>query len=221
MTKKPIVIFGTGDIAQLARYYFEIDSAYEAVAFTVDRAYAATSEYEGRPLVPFDEVERAYPPGAFGMFIALSYAQMNHLRAEKYHAAKTMGYELVSYISSRCSWLTPHDHGDNCFVLEDNTVQPFSRIGSNVTLWSGNHIGHHSVIHDHNFVSSHVVISGHCEVESYCFLGVNSTIGHAVTIAKETLVGAGASITKSTEPQGVYVPERSRLLDKKSVDVKL
>lgn len=33
--KKPLVIFGSGDIAQLAHYYFSTDSNYEVVAFTV------------------------------------------------------------------------------------------------------------------------------------------------------------------------------------------
>jgi NDP-sugar pyrophosphorylase family protein len=47
--------------------------------------------------------------------------------------------------------------GENCLVLEDNTIQPFASIGRNVTLWSGNHIGHHAQIRDHCFIASHVV----------------------------------------------------------------
>ncbi|KAQ91303.1 sialic acid O-acetyltransferase NeuD, partial [Mycobacterium tuberculosis MD15212] len=48
---KPLVIFGSGDIAQLAHYYFTRDSEYEVVAFTVDRDYASVSEFCGLPLV--------------------------------------------------------------------------------------------------------------------------------------------------------------------------
>ena len=58
--------------------------------------------------------------------------------------------------------ISPRPPGDNCFILEDNTVQPFVTIGNNVTLWSGNHIGHDSVIEDDCFISSHVVVSGTC-----------------------------------------------------------
>ena len=83
------------------------------------------------------------------MFVALSYAKMNQVREAKYADARALGYELVSYVSSRCSFLTQYPIGDNCFILEDNTVQPFVRIGNNVTLWSGNHIGHDSSIGDH------------------------------------------------------------------------
>lgn len=221
MAKENIIIFGTGDIAQIANYYFEIDSNYQVVAFTVDKAYCNETSYEGKPLVAFEELATLYPPSAYKLFIALSYAQMNKLREKKYHEAKAKGYELVSYVSSKCTNLTQFKHGDNCFIFEDNTIQPFVQLGNNITLWSGNHIGHHSIIDSHNFISSHVVVSGHCHIQSNCFIGVNATIGHQVTIAKETLVGAGCIITKNTEEKGVYVPAKSVKIDKKSNDIKL
>ena len=124
--------------------------------------------------------------------LGASYARMNQVRAAKYAEAKALGYELVSYVSSQCSFLTQFPHGDNCFVLEDNTVQPFVRIGSNVTLWSGNHIGHHSVIKDHCFIASQVVVSGFCTVGTSCFIGVNATFGNNLEVGDDCLIGAGA-----------------------------
>ena len=37
--KKPLVIFGIGEVAQLAHFYFGKDSDYKVAAFTVDVAY--------------------------------------------------------------------------------------------------------------------------------------------------------------------------------------
>ncbi len=216
-----IIIFGMGEIAQIANYYFDIDTPHEIVAFTLDKEYIETDTYEGKPLVAFDTIKELYPPSEYKMFIALSYSKMNKIREEKYNLAKQLGYELVSYVSSKCSYMSQYKHGDNCFIFEDNTIQPFVKIGNNVTLWSGNHIGHHSLIKDHNFISSHVVISGSCVVESNCFLGVNSTVGHKVTIAKETLLGAGSIISKDTEEKSIYVPARTIKLDKTSDQIKL
>lgn len=218
---KKLVLFGTGDIAQLALHYFTIDSDYEVVAFTVDQKYVENDEFEGLPVVAFEEVQELFPPGEHRVFVALSYSQMNKLRQQKFEEAKAKGYSLASYVSSRCSYLSTRPPGDNAFILEDNTVQPFVVIGDNVTLWSGNHIGHHSTIKSHNFVSSHVVISGHCVVEPHCFLGVNSSVGHKVTIAPETLLGAGAVVTKDTEAGGVYVAPRSVKLKMKSDSIQL
>ena len=216
-----IIIFGTGDIAQIAHYYFNIDSNYDVVAFTVNKNYITSPQFESKPVVEFETLVEKYPPSEFKLFIALSYAKMNKVREEIYHEAIGQGYTLVSYISSKCTYLSVEKPGDNCFILEDNTIQPFVKIGSNVTLWSGNHIGHHSIIHDHNFISSHVVISGHCEIESNCFLGVNSTLAHKIKIATGTLLGAGVVISKNTEANRVYVANRPIMLEKMSDEVKL
>jgi sugar O-acyltransferase (sialic acid O-acetyltransferase NeuD family) len=203
--KKPLVVFGAGQIAQLACFYFTHDSDRKVVAFTVDEAYREADEFDGLPLVPFEDVEKQFPPDQFDMFVALSYSKRNSVRTEKCASAKAKGYELASYISSRATFFPGTSFGENCFILEDNTIQPFVQIGRNVTLWSGNHIGHHSVIDDNTFISSHVVISGGVHVGKNCFIGVNTTVRDHVTLADRCLIGAGSLILSSTEPSAVYV----------------
>ena len=214
-----VVVFGAGDIAKLAHFYFSTDSEHQVVAFTVDAEYVRGDSFEDLPLVPSDQVLKRYPPSTHKMFVAISYQQMNRVRAAKYEWAKALGYELVSYVSSRCSFLARQPPGDNCFILEDNTVQPFVRIGNDVTLWSGNHIGHDSVIGDHCFISSHVVVSGHVRIEQGCFIGVNATLRNAITLAEFTLVGAGALIMKDTRPGSVYLGARAERFPKSSDEV--
>lgn len=213
---KKLILFGLDDIAEIARYYFESHLGYQVVAFTADGAYIKEDSAFGLPTVAFETVAKELPAEEHEMHIAIGYSKMNRLRKEKYDEAKVKGYSLATYVSPNCNYLTQNPPGDNCFIYEDNTVQPYVKIGSNVILWSGNHIGHHSTIDDHNFISSHVVVSGRCHVESFCFLGVNSTIGDHVRIATGTLLGAGAIVSKDTEPNGVYVPARTVKLEKTS-----
>ena len=216
-----LVIFGAGDIARLAHRYFTRDSEHEVIAFTVDEQYRQDDTFLDLPLVSFEKFVEHYSPREHKVFVALSYARMNKLRAEKYDQVKRCGYELVSYVSSRCSFLTDRPIGDNCFILEDNTIQPFVKIGNNVTLWSGNHIGHDAVIDDHCFLASHIVVSGYVHIRNNCFIGVNATLRNSITIAPETLIGAGAIIMKDTVEQGVYLPERAKLFSKKSSEIDL
>jgi sugar O-acyltransferase (sialic acid O-acetyltransferase NeuD family) len=216
-----LVIFGAGDIARLAHYYFTHDSEHTVAGFAVDAAYRTGNEFLGLPIVDFETVTDRFPPSRYAMFVALSYARMNRARAAKYAAARGLGYGLVSYVSSRCSFLTHEPVGDNCFILEDNTIQPFVRIGNDVTLWSGNHIGHDVVIEDHCFITSHVVISGHVRVGDHSFIGVNATLRNSLTIAPASLIGAGSVIMKDTVPEGVYMPQRAELFKKKSSEIEL
>jgi len=212
--KKPLVIFGTGDIAQLAHYYFSTDSDYEVVAFTVDAEYLSEAEFCGLPVVAFEELVDRYPPEGNEIFVALSYSKLNQLRKAKYLAAKERAYRIASYVSSHATVLNEGRIGENCFILEDNTIQPFVTIGNNVTLWSGNHIGHHSTIRDHAFIASHVVISGGVDIGETCFIGVNATLRDHIKVGEKTVIGAGVLLLTDSEPEGVYIgasTERSRV----------
>jgi sugar O-acyltransferase (sialic acid O-acetyltransferase NeuD family) len=195
---KDVVIFGVKDFAELAHYYLTHDSGYNVVAFTVHKAYMPQeSLFCGLPIVPFEELESHYPPSQFAFFAPMAPTKMNQLREQVYMEGKQRGYSFISYISSRCTNFAT-SIGENCFVLEDNTIQPFVRIGDNVVLWSGNHIGHHSTIGNHVMFTSHVVLSGHCQVGDYSLFGVNATIRDGLTIGQGTFVAMGTSVIKST-----------------------
>lgn len=207
--KKTLIIFGSGDIAQLAHYYFSADSNYEVAAFTVDAAHITEKSLCGLPIVPFEELRDLYSPDVHEVFVALSYSKLNQVRREKYFATKALGYRLGSYISSHATVLNDGRIGDNCFILEDNTIQPFVVIGNNVTLWSGNHIGHHSTIRDHCFIASHAVISGGVEIGESCFVGVNATLRDHIKVGEKCVIGAGSILLADAESEGVYVGQET------------
>ena len=208
-----VVVFGTGTIAHMAYAYLTHDSPHEIAAFTVDRDHMSGDELFGLPVVPFDDVAGAYPASEFDMFVAVGYAQMNKFRELKYNQAKGMGYRLISYVSSKATfWSDFSSVGDNCFIMEHNVIQPFVEIGNDVLMWSGNQVGHNTVIKDHCFVASQVVVSGNVTIEPNCFLGVNATIRDGITIARECVIGAGALILQDTEERQVYVGPKARLL---------
>jgi sugar O-acyltransferase (sialic acid O-acetyltransferase NeuD family) len=209
-----IIVFGAGEIAELADFYFTHDSQYEVAGFTVDGAYLKQDEFHGRPVLPFDHVAEKFPPSAFGFFVAISYAKLNTVRAAKVAAARAKGYRLVSYLSSRATVFPGFDLKENCFILEDNTIQPFASVGANVTLWSGNHIGHHSIIEDDVFLASQVVVSGGVRIGQGSFVGVNVTIRDHVTIGKRCVLGAGALVLEHQPDFSVVAPrgtERSKV----------
>lgn len=212
-TKKAI-LFGTSGQAEVMAYLLNIDSEFEVVAFTSTSDYIDSNEIYGKPLVPFENIEKAYNPDEYEMHIAIGYNDRNKTRTKFYEQAKKKGYKLLTYISSKCTNYAKLI-GDNCFIFEDNTIQPLVEIGNNCILWSGNHIGHHSKIENNVFISSHVVISGHCKIGSYSFLGVNSTIRDSIEIAEDTLLGAGCLIVKNTIKNKTYIGTKASLIPTK------
>jgi len=210
---KKLVVFGSAEIASLAKFYFDNDSAYEVVAFTVDDEFAETDTYEGLPLIPWSKIQEDFPPTEIEMHVALSYMKLNQTRQEKYEQAKASGYTLASYISSKATVWSDIVYGDNCFILEDQTIQPTCEIGSNVMLWSGNHIGHGTKIKDHAYLASQVVVSGHCTIGERCFIGVNATLRDFLTVGDDCFIAMDASVVKDLEDGSVVLGAQSAVMD--------
>jgi sugar O-acyltransferase (sialic acid O-acetyltransferase NeuD family) len=169
------------------------------VAFSVERAYLTKDELFGLPVVPFETIEEHYDPAGHFFFAANVYTQLNQLRTRLYLEAKRKGYSPGSYISPKAFIWRNCEIGEHCFIFENNVIQPFAKIGDNVVLWSGNHIGHHSIVRNHCFISSHVVISGFVDVGERCFIGVNTTVANNIKIGNDCLIGAAALILGDVE----------------------
>lgn len=211
--QKKLIIFGTGEIATLAKFYFTYDSEYKVVGFSADDEYCHSEIFEDLPLVPFSRLVTLYPPDQYDLHVALSYVKLNKLREEKYFQVKKAGYKLASYVSSKCTTWPDLSIGDNCFILEDQTIQPTVTIGNNVMLWSGNHIGHGTQIGDHSYLASQVVISGNCKVGERCFFGVNATLKDFLTIGSDVFIAMDASVTKDLPSGSVILGHRSTVYE--------
>lgn len=199
-----VIIFGSSDNAQMAKWYLENDSIYKPVAYCVDSAFITQNTIDGLPVIPFEEIEQKLPPENNKFFAPIYTTKMNKLREEIVFRIKNKGYKFITYVNSKAN-ISNAAIGENCFLLEYVNLQPFTIIEDNVIVWSQSHIGHHSVIRKNNFVSSHVIIAGHCIIDSYCFLGSNSSYRENIHIAEGCFIGMGSTVVKNTEPWSLYL----------------
>ncbi|MBB5866167.1 acetyltransferase [Xanthomonas sp. 3058] len=219
---KPLVIIGGGEFAQIACEYFQHDSDYTVVAFSVERDFLRQHTLAELPVVAFEDLEQHYPPGQYEVFVAIPATQLNRLRTRFFQDMLRRGYRCASYVSTRAFVWRNAQIGANCFIFEGNVIQPFTRVGDNCILWSGNHIGHRTVVQDNVFIASHAVISGYCEIGRGSFIGVNATLSDKVRIAADNVIGAGALVTRDTEAERVYVGSPARAVaGRSSFDVEL
>ena len=212
---KKIIIIGDNEFAEIASVYFTKDYSYETVAFAVEKKYICKHELLGVPVVAYEELPHLYNPKEYAFFSAPVYTQLNRLRQRFYEQCKEWGYESVSYVSPHAFVWENVQIGENVFIFEDNTVQYNVTVGNNVILWSGNHVGHSAVIEDNCFISSHVVISGYTHIGSNSFLGVNAALGNNIEFPKDSILAAGAVITKTEDKMGgIYAGNPDKLMKK-------
>jgi sugar O-acyltransferase (sialic acid O-acetyltransferase NeuD family) len=214
----PVVIFGCRSLASLLWHCMKYDAGREVAAFTVDVLPQGGTTHEGLPLVPFGEIADRYPPHEYEMLIPIDYSEINGLRRTRCDLAIQLGYHLTSYVSS-CA-VVPGDViiSDNCMLFEQAILQPFARLGKNTIIRAGANIGHHSVVGDHCFISSGVVTGGKVQIGEQCYIGLGAILRDNIRIAQRCLIGAGAVVIADTEPDGVYVGNPARRLEKTSME---
>lgn len=205
---KKIFIIGDSAFAEVAYECFTHDSEYEVLGFAVETKFKSRDTLFGLPVINLEDIESHFNPSDVEFYAALVYTELNRLRTRLYSKAKAMGYKPASYISSAASIWRNVELGEHCFIFENNTLQPFVKIANNVVLWSGNHIGHHSLIEGNCFISSHVVLSGFCTVGANTFIGVNATVANNIHIAEDNWIGPGVVLTGNTEVDQLYVVEK-------------
>ena len=205
MEKIKVIIFGIGEISQIAHHYLQEDERYEVCGFTMDNEFIEEKKFKNLSIIPYHLIEQKFPADKFKLFIPLGYAQVNKLREKKFIEARNKGYDFISYIHPKANISSNANIGKNCFIFEDNTIQPYVTIEDNCILWSGNHIGHHSTIKANCFITSHVVISGGCEIGENTFIGVNATLRNHIKVGKSNVIGASALILNNTEDNKVFM----------------
>jgi acetyltransferase-like isoleucine patch superfamily enzyme len=197
-----IVIFGAGQIAEVAKVYVDACGPDRIVGFTVDAAFQKSDLFHGLPLVAWERLEQHFPPGAVKLLGPLSYRRLNDFRRERHREGKARGYEFASFIHP-ASHVHTRDIGDNCFILEANVIQPFVRIGAGVMMWSGNHIGHHAQIGDYCFLSTHVGLGSGVRLGECCFLAGKVGVDSGFEIGAGSFLGGGAIVKKNLPPESV------------------
>lgn len=198
------MIVGDSVFAQVAREFFQFDSAYDVVAFSVERPFIRGVEKDGLPVLAFEELRRLRPPDSHSVFVAIVFTQFNRLRARLYSEAKTMGYSMASYLSSAAQ-VRPHATlGDHCFICEHTVVQPFAAIGNNVVIWSGNQICHRTRIGDHTFILPNCIISDGVTIGAHGIVGANVTIGSDCVIGENCYLGP-ATLIEDDVPAGSII----------------
>lgn len=199
-----VVIVGAGVVGVLALEYFAYDSPLEVVAFSAEREFITADTFCGLPVVPFDKLAVEYPPTEYQVFVAVAATQLNRVRRRLYGAVKALGYSCVSYISTTAFVSPTAQIGENTLVGDGNSLHHMARLGNNVILLGGVHVGHGSVIEDDCFLASHVAIGGACRVGRGSFFGIGSCVASFLSVAEDCFIGAGAVVVGDTTPRQVY-----------------
>ena len=199
-----LVIFDTGDTAQVASVYLRQHSDHEVVAYVVDRKFLVEPQFLGRPVIAWDELPTRFPPGNVLLLGPLSVRRMNQFRKERFLEGKALGYEFASFVHPSVERLEV-SMGENCFVFGGVIIEPFARLGDNVIVWSNAHIGHHAMIENHCFIGPGAGVGGYCVIGEGSFLGPKADVAPRVRVGRDCFLAQRSAISEDAADGGVYI----------------
>lgn len=206
MTKKNVVIFGVGQQADIAQYYFEHDLGRKVIAFCFDNDIKEKKKND-LPIINLKKIKTKFSSDNIDLFVAIGGVGLNYVREYYYNKIKLMGFSLTQCISSRI--IIPHNVsiGKNAFIDHGTSFMPFINIGEN---FSSVHsiFGHHSIIGD-NVSIINANIGANTKIERNCFVSINASICSGVTIGEYSLIDIGSIVKKDVPPYTVVTSAKS------------
>lgn len=215
MNQKNLIIYGNGSFAQLIKWYIDHDDERHVAAVTVEKSYIKASEFEGLPLIPFEEIEKSFSASEYEILICIGYSNMNNNRMRIFHECKKRGFSAASYIHTSAR-LSDSSLGEGNIILENTLIQPFVKIGDGNIIWYNTSIAHNCTIGNFNNIAGMASLCGFVEIGNNCFIGNGAIIREETSAADYTLAGAGSYVDKDTKPYQVIVPGRSIVLEGKT-----
>lgn len=176
--QKPVVIFGAAVLAEMALFYFKLDTKRRVAGFVVDRKYYSKTTFMELPVAPFDEIVKQFPPEKYEIFIALGPIGNNRVRTKKIEKAKKLGYRFVSYISSRAKIGKNVKFGEHVMILGGCQIGAGSRIGDDVILQTNCFIGRNVRIGNHVYMYPRASVQRNAIVTPYRVIQSLSSINN-------------------------------------------
>jgi acetyltransferase-like isoleucine patch superfamily enzyme len=100
--------------------------------------------------------------------------------------------------------------------MPGSVVHHFAAIGDWVIVNTNAHVDHENQIGNGVHIMGAAALSGQVIVEDYVAIGTNATILPGLRLGAGGFIGAGAVVTRDTEPDGVYVGVPARITQRRA-----
>jgi len=207
---RKIVIIGNGITAELLYEYLQHDDRYQIEAFSVDSQYIQDDRFFNRPVVDLANLPERYPPGDYGVLMAVGYGDLNRNRERIFARLKAMGYSIETYIHPDAKVYSPHI-GEGALIMPNALIDVFAHVGANTVVWGNCTVAHHAKVGPNCWLASGCVLSAGVEIGTNSFIGVSATVVNNVRVGSHNIIGAGALVVRNTGDFKVYISRQTEV----------
>lgn len=208
-------IFGAGDLARLAKFFFEKDARQAVMGFIVDDAFASDPSDEYGRVVPWSDYVAAVPPETATIFPAVGYKSMR-AREIVYDKISRAKFRMCNLLCGSAIIAGDVSLGYGNFIMPGVVIEPGVVVGNNNVFWSNSVSCHNSLIGNHSFIAANSVVGGRSRIGNRCFVGFSSVVAQDVSVCDDVLLGANSFLKDGADSAGVYLGSPAKI--RKQID---
>ena len=203
----PIVIIGGGGHASVlaeillgqGREILAVVSPKETIQRSVFKGIAHLKNDED--VLTFDK-DKIRLVNGIGMMPNVSFKK----KINEYFLSLGYLFETVTADSAVVSPFSKIETGAQIFPMA--IIQIGATVGSHSIINTGALVEHDCSVGAYNHIAPRATLCGQVETKDNVYIGAGCTVIHGVSIASGTVVGAGATLTKSVKEDTIVYPAR-------------
>jgi sugar O-acyltransferase (sialic acid O-acetyltransferase NeuD family) len=133
-------------------------------------------------------------------------------RMEIYEEARSLGIEMIPVIHPTAFVSPTAFCGPGIFLGPLAVIHTETKVGENVTIYTGSTIDHDNEIGDHVYIAAGVHTAGQVKIERGVYIGPGAIVVSGCVIGRESVVGAGAVVTNSIPAGKLALGSPARVL---------
>ncbi len=119
------------------------------------------------------------------------------VRQALYDCYKEKGFSVETIISPKAFVSNSAFIGEGCMIQRGCNISSNVVLGKCVRINTLANVMHDSRVDNFSTIAPNAVVLGNCRIGEKCYVGANSTILPGLSILGESIVGAGAVVTKN------------------------
>ncbi len=159
-------------------------------------------DWQGIPVLGGDDWAAKNLDADTGYILGIGQAKIRQRLAQYYD---TRGLPTTSLIHPKVRMGPGTELSEGVTICAGNTLTVDIKVGRHVLINLHGTIGHDTVIGDYSVLSPGVHVSGHSNIGQTCDLGTGVMILPDIKIPAETVIGAGAVVTRNIDQPGTYI----------------
>lgn len=201
-----ILLLGAGGHAHSVVDSIEEKGIYNIIGF-LDIEFMQERKFRNYQVLGTDaDMQSCFNNGIRNAFVTIGFMGRGNIRNKLYDQLKKIGYTIPNIIANTAVVSKNAIFGNGIFVGKGAVVNSGAKIGNMCIINTGAIVEHGCIVEEYSHIAVGSVLCGDVSVGRETLVGANATVIQGRKIGSNCIIGAGVTIRKNIEDNNVVLP---------------